>query len=246
MNEQTIATNMTLVVVALLAATLIVVIPTWKRLETYWKCTSTKNWPRVEAVSGLLIGIPVVYITAANISLMISIDTWYYDLPNVAIAIAFTLILVFYLYAVVRNIWRQLADTKSIVERTQKATILSPPRRLVVTMPIYFCVILRRSWRGIRRSKKKKGRSLPDISKEIGAVSALGCFVITIVLALVITMASVPIAIGVEIGGKPQKEDFEFARAMIVAMPLTLSFGLLLLGVSYVAELRQEKQGSQQ
>ena len=77
-------------------------------------------------------------------------------------------------------------------------------------------------------------------------MSALGCFVITIFLALVITMASVPIAIGVDIGGMPQKEDFEFAQAIIVAMPLTLSLGLLLLGVSYIAEFRQEEQDSQQ
>ena len=57
-------------------------------------------------------------------------------------------------------------------------------------------------------------------------------------------MAVIEVAIGVNIGGKSQQEDFEFARAMIISMLTTFAYGLACLGISYYAELQERIPGS--
>ena len=248
MNEhsaQTIATDMTLVVVALLATTLIVVVPTWKRFETYWKETPIESWRRIIIASAICVGLSVLLIVAGYVSLLISVDTWYYAMPDVVLLIALVLTIPVYFYVLPRWLLRELLRTHSIVVRARRIGANSTPGRWTATVPNYFYVIARRSWRGLRHFKKS-GKSQPDISKEVGTVSALGCFVITIYLTLFIAMASIPIAVGVNIEGQPQQDDFEYSRAMIVAMPYTLASGLMWLGFSYYQELRQGKPVSKE
>ena len=248
MNEhsaQTIATDMTLVVVALLATTLIAVVPTWKRFEAYWNETPIESWRRIITASAICVGLSVLLIVAGYISLLISVDRWFYVLPDVVLLIALVLTIPFYFYVIPRWILRELRRAYSIVERARRIGATSTSGHWIATAPNYFYAIARRSWRGLRHFKKR-GKSQPDISKEVGTVSALGCFVITIFLTLFIAMASIPIAVGVNIGGQPQQDDFEFSRAMIVAMPYTLASGLVWLGFSYFQELRQGKPVSKE
>ena len=87
-------------------------------------------------------------------------------------------------------------------------------------------------------------RRQPDLSKEIGTLAALSCFAETIFLCLLITMAAIPVAIGVDLGGQPQEENFEFARAMIVVMPSIFACGLGCLALSYFGGLGQRLPGS--
>ena len=249
MNEhsaQTIATDMTLVVVALLATTLIVVVPTWKRFKTYWKDTPIESWRRTIIASGICVGLSVLLIVGGCVSLLISVDTWYYEMPDVVLLIALVLTIPVYFYVIPRWMWRELRRTHLIIVRAREATSTSVSGSWIATAPIYPYMIVRRTWRGLRHFRKRPRKDQPDISKEVGTVSALGCFVITIFLTLFIAMASIPIAVGVNIGGQPQQDDFEFSRAMIVAMPYTLASGLMWLGFSYFQELRQGKPVSEE
>ena len=63
MNEhsaQTVAANMTLIVVTLLAATLIVVVPTWKRFLFFLEHTPAESRRTALQFSAVLIGLPVL------------------------------------------------------------------------------------------------------------------------------------------------------------------------------------------
>ena len=243
MNEhsaQTIATDMTLVVVALLAATLIVMVPTWKRFEAYWKETPIESWRRVIIASGFCVGLSVLNIVAGYVSLLISLDTWYYHLPDVFLLIVLVLTIPVYFFVIPRWVLQELWRAYSIAARARTNGATSTSGRWVAIMLIFFYTVVRRSWSGLRHFKWRR-KSQPNISKEVGTVSALGCFVITISLTLFIAMASIPIAVGVNIGGQPQQDDFEYSRAMIVAMPYTLASGLVWLGFSFFEELRQSK-----
>lgn len=247
MNEhsaQTIAADMTLVVVTLLAATLIVIVPTWKRFETYWKETPIESWRRIGIASAMCVGLSVLLIVGGYISLLISPDTWYYHMPDVVFLILLVLTIPVYLFILPRWMWRELRRTHLITIRTREAVYTSVSSSWTATVPIYTYTIARRTWRGVRHFGKKSRKNQPDISKEVGTVSALCCFVITIYLTLFIAMASIPIAVGVSIGGQPQQDDFEYSRAMIVAMPYTLASGLMWLGFSYFEELRQSTRYS--
>ena len=240
-SAQTIAANMTLIVVALLAVTLIVIVPTWKRFLAYWNETPPKPWRRIFLGSILLVGWPVLFLFAALISLWISTDTWYLEFRYVLILMLLALSLPIYFYIIPRWLFRELSRTKNISARLHNVGhVLS-----LGFGGIYFSVLFRRLWRGLRHPKSSSRRR-PDISKEIGTLAALACFLETIVLTLAITMAAVPIAIGVDIGGQPQEENFEFARAMIIVMPITLACGLGCLALSYFEEFRQRVAASKE
>lgn len=200
-DAQTISTNITLIVVALLATTLVVLVPTWNRFMTYRKQTPAESFRRgVIAPSGILVGIPLLFIAAVNFSLLISVETWYYELPY---------------------IWLLMLAA--------------------LTVPSCLYLLFQWIWRVIRRNPGRTESKQPDFTKEIGTASALGCFCITTLLALFITIAAVPVAIGVSIGGQSQQDDFEFARALFICIPLTLASGISCLGFSYIAELREQR-----
>lgn len=241
-SAQTIAANMTLIVVAILAATLIVMVPTWKRLMGYWNHTPPKPWRRIMLGSSFLVGPPMLLVLAGIISLWISTDTWYYEFRYVLILMLLALSLPIYFYVVPRWLLRELSYTKAMSTRAYRfgcAPSLGP-------VGIYFYVLFRRLWRGLRRRGGASRKERPDLAQEIGTLSALGCFAQTIVLSLAITMAAIPSAIGVDIGGQPREENFEFARAMILVMPILLACGLGCLGHSYFEELRQGVPGSKE
>ena len=241
-STQTIAANMTLIVVALLAATLIVMVPTWRRFLDYWSHSPPKPWRKIMSGSGFLMLPPVLLIVAGIISLWISTDTWYYEFRYVLILMMLTLSLPIYFYVLPRWLLRELLYTKTMSKRAHKSGCVAPFG--LVGMCIF--VLIRRSRCGLGRRgvARTRTRRQPDFSKEIGTLAAMGCLAETILLSLAITMAAIPVAIGVDLGGQRQEENFEFARAMIVVMPSTFACGLGYLGLSYFAELGQGLPGS--
>ena len=233
---------MTLIVVTILAATLIVMVPTWNRFLRYWNHVPPKPWRRIMLGSGFLVAPPLLLIFAGIISLWISTDTWHYEFRYVVILMILALSLPVYFYVIPRWFFRELSYTKTMSARAHRLGSAPP----FGSIGIYFFVLSHRSWRGIRRRGGAKNRRGPDLSREIGALAALGCFVGTMFLALLITMAAIPIAIGVDLGGQPPEENFEFARAMMIVMPTVFASGLGCLGLSYFAELEQGMRGSKE
>ena len=232
-SAQTIAANITLIVVALLAATLIVLIPTWKRFMVYWNTTPPKPWRRIMLGSGLLVTPPMLLLLAGLISLWISTDTWHYEFRYVVILIILALSLPVYFYLIPRWLLRELSYIWTVSARASRFGTVVP----FGAVGVYFFLLCRRSWRGLRHPGGAKSRNTPNLSKEIGVLAALACFLETIFLTLLIVMAAIPIAIGVDLGGQPPEENFEFARAMMIVMPTVFACGLGCLGLSYFAEL---------
>lgn len=242
LSDQTVSINMILIVVGLIATTLIVLVPTWNRFLTIWNSTPPQAKRQTFQVSGIMVTPPVLYFIAGLISLMISHDTWYYELPSVIFLIMAAISLPIYFYLLPRWIWRRLRRTQLVSVRVGRARF-APPLGIPF-VALFFLVLSRRMARGFGRARKRRRRTQPDLTKEIGTLSALGCFILAIVLSLYIIMAAIPIAIDVNVGGRSQKDDFEFARAMIMVMPFTLACGLGYLGLSYFVELSQSNENS--
>ena len=178
---------------------------------------------------------PMLLFLAALISLWISADTWHYEFRYVVILIILALSLPIYFYLLPRWVLRELSYNQAMSARANRLRSLLPfgsPR-------IYFVVLLRRSWRGLMRRKGPKNKYGPNFSKEIGVLAALVCFVETVLLALLVAVSAIPVAIGVDLGGQPPEENFEFARAVMIVMPMVFACGLGCLGFSYFAELER-------
>ena len=169
---QTIAANMTLIVVTILAATLIVMVPTWKRFLDYWNQTPPKPWRRIMLGSGFLVAPPMLLLLAGLISLWISTDTWHYEFRYVVILIILALSLPVYFYLIPRWLLRELSYIRSVSARASGSG-RAPP---FGSVGIYFFVLFRRSWRGLRHPGGAKNRNTPNLSKEIGVLAALACF----------------------------------------------------------------------
>ena len=205
MNEsaQTIASNMTFVTVSLLATTLVVLVPTWKRFRDSWNHVTAESKQAILKGSAIPIAIPLGLLVGASISVTIFPRTWDLQLPSVILLVFAALTIPVYLYVIPRAIWKKVTAT---------------------------------NW-----GPKPKP---PNVSKEIAATSALACFLIAIVMALIIVMLAIPLAINVQLGGNPQPDNFEAARALTVVLPLTLACGLGWLGMSYGLEFSESTSGS--
>ena len=82
---------MTLIVVTLLAATLIVVVPTWKRLLAFLEHTPLESRRVSFQVSAVFIGPSVLATLASYFSLLISPDTRFHYVPDVFVLMVFAL-----------------------------------------------------------------------------------------------------------------------------------------------------------
>lgn len=235
-SAQTIAANMTLIVVAILAATLIVLVPTWKRFRGYWDQEPKKPWRRIMLGSGLLVTPPMLLLLAGIISLWISTDNWQYEFRYVVILLILALSLPVYFYLIPRWMLRKLSYIRSVSTRASGFGSALP----FGFVRIYFFILFRRAWRGLEFRGVTKSPNTPDFSKEIGVLAALACFLETTLLSLLISMAAIPVAIGVNLGGQPPEENFEFARAMMIVMPTVFACGLSCLGFSYFTELEHQ------
>ncbi len=198
-----IATNITLVTVSLLATSLVVILPTWKRFRSFWMRASKESLKVVVDVCVVSVGLPAVFVASGMIALAMSPSEWHLEWPYVTVLVLLALTLPMVLYA----IWQRI----------------------------------RKKPRNQRAVKKHELNPLP---LEIGTASALGSFLIVIVIALTIIIAAVPSAIEIDIGGDPKPEDFEYARAMILVMPVVLLNGLAWLGFGFVMELLQRPVSS--
>ena len=228
---------MTLIVVTLLAATLIVVVPTWKRFLTFLENTPSESRRAILQFSALLIVPPVLAVLAAYFSLLVSSEYWFQYLPDVFVLMVLALMLPVFLFLIPRWLLREFRFTTLMSMRARRIGLTSPLGRFLIAL--FLLLLGRRVWRGIRRNRTTRNRKQKDPSKEAGAIGALGCFVLTIVLGLFVAMAAIKVAVGVNIGGDSQQEDFEFARAMIISMLTTFAYGLACLGISYYAELQE-------
>lgn len=240
LSDQTVSINITLIVVGLLATTLIVLASTWNRFAAIWESTPPQAKRQTFQISGVMVTPPALYYIAVLISLMISHDTWHYELPYVLFLMMAAISLPIYFYLFPRWVWRELRQAQLIAVRAR--LIRSTPPLGLPFVALIFLVFSRQIVRGFGRPRKRSRRAQPDLTKEVGTVSALGCFIFTIFLSLFITISAIPIAIGVDIGGRSMQDDFEFARAMIMVMPFTLACGLGYLGLSYFAELTQSTE----
>ena len=200
-SVRTIASDMTLVTVSLLATTLLVMVPTWKRFQDVWSQTTAESRRAILRGSILPIVLPLIVLMSALVSVMIYPRTWYLEMPYITLLILVALTFPVYIYA-----------------------IYAIPRWI---------------WRKFNRTYRTSEASYPDVNKEIGVTSALACFLITIFVTLMIVMSTIPLAIGVQLGGHPLEDDFETARALIVVVPLTLTYGLGWLGFSYGVEFHK-------
>ena len=248
-SQQFIATSMTLLVVSILATTLVVMVPTWKRFAIYYKTTSDESWRTITNLSILFVFFPGMVLLATFVSLWVSNDQWYdvfreiYFLMFVMVVLAFLLPSVMYL--VFRAILQRLRTAHAIFVRRQRTRGSSSGFHFLSVMLNYSCTLLRLLWRGFQQKPSKRKRSANlRIAGAAGTVSALVCFVFTILISLSIVIGAIPIAIDVAIEGRPHQEDSEFARAMIMALPYTLASGLGCLGFSYVVELRKGEQAA--
>ena len=208
MDQQIIATNITLIAVALLATSLIVIVPTWKRFNTHRVHTPAEAWNKALKIIGMMLLLPIMLIASAMLSQWISLETWYYEWPDFIVLMM-----------------------------------------IVLTLPVFFYATGRWIWRRFRGIKKDKGKIEPEIPMVVGNLSALWCFVISIILIFFTFMATIPISVDIKVGGHPQQDDFEFGRAMILIIPTVLGRGLMWLAFSFVVESRSVHrngfQGSQ-
>ena len=106
--------------------------------------------------------------------------------------------------------------------------------------------VCRRKWRERKGDKEEIVPLQPELLREIGVTSALCYFVIAILIMSFAVMSATPVAIDVAIGGFPQDDDFEFARAMLVVAPSIIFFGLFLLGGSFWAEIYYSTDNSKE
>ena len=119
-SAQIIAANMTLIVVTILAATLIVMVPTLNRFLRYWNHVPPKPWRRIMLGSGFLVAPPLLLIFAGIISLWISTDTWHYEFRYVVILMILALSLPVNFYVIPRWFFRELSYTKTMSARAYR------------------------------------------------------------------------------------------------------------------------------
>ena len=106
-SVQLIASHITLLSVSLLATALIVLFPTWRRFQKLWTQAPIECKRLIVRGSLVPVGIPVVVLMAALISLWAYPKTWYLEMPYVLLLLLFALTLPFYVIAVPRWVWRK-------------------------------------------------------------------------------------------------------------------------------------------
>ena len=79
---RTIASDIILIAVGLLAATLIVIFPTWKRFVRYWNETPKEIWNRSIKLALALSSVPFLYALSGLVSVWLFAGTWVYSWKN--------------------------------------------------------------------------------------------------------------------------------------------------------------------
>ena len=92
-------------------------------------------------------------------------------------------------------------------------------------------------WGKMRREDSPERKATPSVLREVGITSALFSFVLAVSHLLFVMTISIEVAIGVSIGFKDPRDNFEYARAMIITGLAFFTFGVYYLAFSYFIEL---------
>lgn len=139
-SPHAIASSITLITVSLLATTLIVLFPTWRRFQAFWEQASTESRRITFGWSFVLALFPVLIVAAAWISVLVSTKTWYMELPNVGIILTLSLILlggVYQIFVVCRRKWRERKGTKEEIPPLQPELL----KEIAVTSALCYFLI---------------------------------------------------------------------------------------------------------
>ena len=101
-----------------------------------------------------------------------------------------------------------------------------------------------RAWAKFRRAEVPQINTQPDITVEFGVITALTCFVFTIMGLLLIMLFTIGIAVNVDIEDKNIQNNFDSIRVLIMSMTVFFGFGLSGLATSYAAELKKSGQAN--
>ena len=119
---RTIASDIVLISIGLLAATLIVMSPAWKRFRTCWEQTSSEGRKVISRGVLLVLGIIFLFLLPLFIALWINPYGWYYDLPYIAFLLTIVVICVLFpisAFLIIKRLWNKLRNRPS-PERTMR------------------------------------------------------------------------------------------------------------------------------
>lgn len=109
---RTIASDIILIAVGLLAATLIVIVPTWKRFVRYWNETPKEIWNRSIRLALALSSVPFLYALSGLVSVWLFAGTCVYSWKNLFVILfllAGALVLPFIVPRLIRDVREDVA-----------------------------------------------------------------------------------------------------------------------------------------
>ena len=111
--EQTLATNIILLAVALLAVDMIAIAPAWRRFSQFWASGPRDQKKQVIRWTEATLAIPVLFVISSFISLLIYEESWYYYMDTIflLVIVAFALVLPIVIYVVPRWVRRKFRRT---------------------------------------------------------------------------------------------------------------------------------------
>ena len=115
---QTIASNIILISIGLLASTLVMVGPTWKRFQGYWECSTKESRGRILKASIVPVAIPLVVAASGAISIALFPSIWAYVWPYIIIFLAFALLLPAIVYMALDG-WKRFTRQSSTPAKVQ-------------------------------------------------------------------------------------------------------------------------------
>ena len=127
---RTIASDVVLIAIGLLAATLIVIVPTWKRFVIFWEHTPKEVWNTALLATLMIIAMPFLYATSGLVATWLFPSNWLKVWDNLFILfilLALALALPFMVPAMLRNLGEDIRWMYAKLRRTEvPAKITSP------------------------------------------------------------------------------------------------------------------------
>ena len=127
---RTIASDIVLIAIGLLAATLIVIVPTWKRFVTYWEHTPKETWNMALRATLLIIAMPFLHAVSGLVASWLFPSNWLIAWENLfvlLILLVFALVLPFIVPVMVRNLREDIEWVWAKFRRTEVPVRTAPP-----------------------------------------------------------------------------------------------------------------------